>query len=286
MPDFAIVDAHLHIYDPARLRYPWMAGEAKLQGRHEPAEFRQAAGPVAVEAAVFVEVDVEEKSQLDEVRYVEDAGDGLVRAQVAAVRLDRGADTRRHLEALGAHPSVRGVRHLVQGHVDEPGWALRPEFVDGVRMLAEFGLSFDLCIRHPQMGEAVELCRRCPETAIVLDHIGKPGIRERAWEPWAAWMAELAALPHVWCKISGAATEADHADWREDEVLPYLAHAIGSFGYERSMFGGDWPVCELATDYPRWVALVDRAAAGASGAEKRRLFRGSASAFYRLGLAP
>ena len=92
----------------------------------------------------------------------------------------------------------------------------------------------------------------------------------------------IARLPNVWCKISGVVTEADHTKWREAEVTPYIAHAIDSFGFERVMFGGDWPVSELATSYRRWVDLVDLVVAGASIGEKRRLYRDNAIAFYRL----
>jgi L-fuconolactonase len=97
-------------------------------------------------------------------------------------------------------------------------------------------------------------------------------------------MAAMAALPNVWCKISGVATEADPAAWTEDEVAPYVTHALEVFGYPRCMFGGDWPVAELATSYARWVALVDRVAAGASDADRRRLWRETAIDVYRLDL--
>ena len=80
----------------------------------------------------------------------------------------------------------------------------------------------------------------------------------------------------------GVVTEADHAGWTEAEVAPYVAHAIDAFGYRRCMFGGDWPVATLATGYARWVALVDRVTAGASEADRRRLWRDSAIEFYRL----
>ena len=179
---------------------------------------------------------------------------------------------------------LRGIRMLIQAHLDEPGWCLREAFVDGVRGLAAMDLSFDLCLYHPQLAEATELVRRCPDVRFVLDHIGKPGIAAGLTEPWRTDLAALAALPNVWCKISGAVTEADHAAWTEAEVAPYVAHALAAFGYDRCMFGGDWPVCELATRYSRWVALVDAIVAGASAAERRRLYRDTAIEFYRLEL--
>jgi L-fuconolactonase len=151
-----------------------------------------------------------------------------------------------------------------------------------VKLLPRYGFTFDLCLYHPQLAEVTELCRRCPEVHFVIDHIAKPGIRAGLTEPWRSRMREIARLPNVACKISGVVTEADHAAWREADVAPYVAHAIECFGFDRVMFGGDWPVSELATTYRRWVDLVDSLVAGASENERRRLYRDNAIAFYRL----
>ena len=97
----------------------------------------------------------------------------------------------------------------------------------------------------------VEMVRACPETSFVLDHIGKPDIRGHRMEPWRTHMSALAALPNVVCKISGVATEADHANWTTDDVRPYVAHALAEFGEDRVLFGGDWPVVRLASSYRR-----------------------------------
>jgi L-fuconolactonase len=95
-------------------------------------------------------------------------------------------------------------------------------------------------------------------------------------------LKRLAELPNVSCKISGVVTEADHATWTEKDVAPYVAHAIETFGFDRVMFGGDWPVSELATRYQRWVALVDDVIKGATAHEQKKLYRDNARAFYRL----
>jgi len=284
MPDFPIIDAHVHLYDPGLLSYPWMKAVPKLDRRHMPEDFVAGLGGVEVEGVVFVEVDADPEDNLREAEFVSGiaASTPPVLGAVVSVRLDSGARAAADLAALAAMPKVRGIRHLIQQHVDAPGWALREDFVDGVRSLAGHDLSFDLCIVHPQMPDAIELVRRCPEVQFVLDHIGKPGIRAGLSEPWKSDMTRLADLPNVWCKISGAVTEADHAAWTEAEVAPYVRHAIDCFGFGRTMFGGDWPVSTLATDYRRWVDLVDAVVTGASTADKRRLFRDTAREFYRL----
>jgi L-fuconolactonase len=284
LPDFPLVDTHVHLYDPAAVRYPWMAGVSPLNSRHGPAEFTTAIGGVAVDKLVFVEVDAAPGENFAELAWVADAAtrDPRIQAMVASIALEKGRAVEAEIAAFAAMPLARTVRRLIQDQVAEPGWCLRPDFLEGVRLVGEHRLGFEICILHPQMRDAIELVRRFPEIPFVLDHIGKPGIRDALREPWWSDIRGLAALPNVVCKISGAVTEADHAAWTYDQVAPYVAHAIRCFGFDRVMFGGDWPVMELATRYPDWVELVERITAGASSADLRKLFRDNAIRVYRL----
>ncbi len=284
MPEFPIVDAHVHFYEPGLIDYPWMKQVPQLQRPHLPADFRRLTEGVEIEALVFVEVDAAPGQNLREATWV----DGLVaeeprlRAMVASIPLEKGEAVRPELDAYARLGTARGVRRLIERHADEPGWALRDDFVAGVRLLPEYGFSFDLCLYHPQLAEVTELCRRCPEVRFVIDHIAKPGIRDGLTEPWRRQMRDIATLPNVHCKISGVATEADHRNWSEKDVAPYIAHAVDCFGFDRVMFGGDWPVSELATPYRRWVDCVDAVVAGAGEGDRRKLYRDNAKAFYRL----
>jgi L-fuconolactonase len=283
MPDHAIIDTHLHLTDTRALRYPWMAGAPPLLRDWTLADYDTACAGVDVAAMVFVEVDVAPGDQLAEAAFVEGiaAADRRLQAMVAAVRMDRGTDTARDLAAM-RRPLLRGIRHLIQGHVATPGWACRPAMVEGVRLLAPLGLTFDLCILHPQMRDATALAAACPEVTFILDHLGKPGVKAGLLDPWRDDIAALAALPNVACKISGLVTEADHARWTEDQCLPYLSHAMHVFGADRVMFGSDWFVSTLATTLPRWVALVDRAAAPFGSAFAENLWHQNARRLYRL----
>ncbi len=284
MPAFPIIDAHVHLYDPRAVRYPWMDDVPPLDKPFGLPEFTQAAG-VAVDGLVFVEVDADDGRHLDEVRWVaaHAAGDARLRGIVGSLPLERGpAAVAADLDAFAALPRARGVRRLLQGRAGTPGWALRPPFVDAVRLLAGYGLPFDLCLRHGQLDEATRLVRLCPEVRFVLDHIGKPAVGEGVFEPWRGDLRALAAEPNVACKVSGVATEADHAHWRYDDVAPFIAHAIESFGFGRVMFGGDWPVSTSATSYARWVDVVDRVTAGVAEADLRKLYRDTAITVYAL----
>jgi L-fuconolactonase len=238
---------------------------------------------VKVEAFVFVEVDVDPSHRPAEAQWIADlaAADPNIAGMVAAVPLERGRAIEPELDQLTRHRILRGVRRLIQDQPD-PEFCIRPAFIDGLKLLARHDLAFDICIRHHQMPSVIEMVRRCPEVRFVLDHIGKPGIAAGDLEPWRRHLRELAAMPNVHCKISGVATEADHQRWTRDQLKPYIAHAIESFGFDRVMFGGDWHVCELAVTYPEWVGIVDWVVAGSSKEEKRQLFADTARRFYRL----
>jgi predicted TIM-barrel fold metal-dependent hydrolase len=285
VPNFPIVDAHVHLYDPQAIRFAWMTEAPLLNKPHLPPYYDERAAPVAVDGIVFVEVDADDGRHIDEALWVSALAksEPRLKAMVASAPLEKGAAAvEADLAAIAKLPLARGVRRLIQAHVDEPGWCLRPGFVEAVKLLPAHTLSFDICIYHPQMADAIELVRRCPEVSFILDHIGKPGIREGVTEPWRSQMRELASLPNVMCKISGVVTEADHQAWTYDHVAPYVAHALDCFGFDRVAFGGDWPVAEQAVRYAEWVAIVDRVAAGASETDLRKLYRENAIRFYRM----
>jgi L-fuconolactonase len=284
MPAFPIVDAHVHLWDPEVMRIPWLDGFAELNRPFGLAEYREHSAGVDVGAFVYVQVDVYPAYGLSEARRAAEqaAADPRLQAIVAYAPLEDGARVRSYLDDLvRVSPLVRGVRRITQGEAD-PAFCLRPGFVEGVRQLPGYGLSCDLCILHHQLGPTLELVRRCPEVSFMLDHIGKPAIRAGELEPWRAQLAELASLPNVSCKISGVATEADHATWTVEEIAPYIAHALDVFGAGRLAFGSDWPVVLQAGGYRRWAETLDALTGHLSTAAQRKLWAENARRFYRI----
>lgn len=283
MPAVPFVDTHVHLWDPMRLRYAWLDGNETLDRRFELPEFAAATAGLPLEAMVFMQCDAEATQYLDEARWVAGlAGqDARLKGIVAFAPVEHGAAAREALDALAEIPLVRGVRRLIQSEPD-PTFCLQPGFIEGVRQLAAYGYSFDICILHPQLANTIAFARQVPDVPLILDHIGKPGIRDGLMSPWAEEMRALAELPNVWCKISGVATEADHKAWTEDELKRYVGVAIEAFGFDRIMFGGDWPVSTLALPYRRWVEIVDAVLAGTSADEQRRFWHDNAMRFYRL----
>jgi L-fuconolactonase len=279
----AFVDSHVHFWDPAVLTYRWLASEPSIAGVHGPAELSSEAGRQAPAQIVFVQAECDRAQALEEVAWVSRLAQGEPRIAgiVAFAPVDAGAETLRALDRLREYPLVRGVRHLIQGSTD-PDFCRRPAFIEGVRALGERGLSFDLCIRHAQLPAATDLARACPHTQLILDHAGKPDIRGARLDPWRGELQELAALPHVACKLSGLVTEAGTARWAIDDLRPYAAHVLEAFGHERVLFGSDWPVVKLASTYARWVDTADKLLADLDPVARGAVFSDNARRIYRL----
>jgi L-fuconolactonase len=284
MPEFPIVDAHVHLWDPATMPIPWLGGDPALGRPFGLAEYRAHSDGAAVEAFVYVQVDVAPAYGLTEARLAaaQAAQDARLQAIVAYAPLEDGRRVCSYLDDLvRVSPLVRGVRRITQGERD-PAFCLRPGFVEGVRQLPAYGLSCDLCIHHAQLGPTIELVRQCPEVHFVLDHLAKPAIRAGDLEPWRTQLGALAGLPNVVCKISGAITEADHAAWSPEQLAPYVAHALAVFGEDRVLFGSDWPVLLRAGSYRDWVSALDGLTAQLGTAARRKLWAENARRCYRL----
>jgi L-fuconolactonase len=278
-----IVDAHVHFWDPRRLRYPWLDSVPALNKPFLPADLDQARGLVSVEKLVFVEAGCEPSQSADEVHWISHLArsEPRIRGIVASVPLEKGTAARTVLLELALNPLVKGIRRNLQGEAD-PQFCLQPNFMAGVQLLAEFNLSFDLCITHHQMPAVIELVRECPHVRFILDHIGKPAIREQILDPWRQHLKALSALPNVWCKLSGLVTEADHQNWQGAQLEPYVDHVINCFGFDRVVYGGDWPVSTLATDYQGWVDTLLQLIKAVSEPQLDQLFRTNAEVFYRI----
>lgn len=283
MPNFPIVDSHVHLADPQRFGYAWTRNAPSLNRTVLPADLSKAAAPVEVDTIVFVEVDVDDPQQVAEAEWIESlAGqEPRLKGMVASLPLEQGDGVQGDLERMLRCKRLRGIRRLIQNQKD-PDFCLQPKFIEGLKLLARHDLVFDICIFHHHLPNAIEMVKQCPEVRFVLDHIAKPAIKAGEFEPWGRNLKELAALPNVTCKISGVTTEADHKTWTREQLKPYIAHAIECFGFDRVMYGGDWHVLELAGTYPQWVGIVDWVIAGASAEEQRKLYRDNAIRAYRL----
>jgi predicted TIM-barrel fold metal-dependent hydrolase len=277
-----IIDSHVHFWDTEKLRYEWLKTLPALNRPfltdHVPARV----GDVDVDGIVFVQANCADEQGLEEVDFVSAlaAKDARVRGIVAFAPLEQPEKIGPYLEELKTRPLVKGVRRLIQ---DEPlGFCTQPKFIAGVQALAAYNYTFDICIRHWQLSDAIQLVRSCPQIHFVLDHIGKPDIKHQLRDPWRKQISELAGLKNVGCKISGLVSEADIKAWAPQHLQPYIEFVVAAFGSERIMFGSDAPVEYLASTYARWIETLRAATSKLPIAAQEKLWYTNAQEFYRL----
>jgi len=280
---FPLVDTHLHIWDPRRIRYPWLDDIPLLNAPYLIEDYRKACGPVSVDKMVFVQAEADFQMYRDEVRWVTEVAekDPGICGIVAWAPLEKGDAAEEEVAALAENCLVKGIRRIIQFEPD-PDFCLMPNFIAGVRMLPKYNLSFDICISHSQFEQALSMVEKCPDVTFIMDHIAKPDIKHQVFSPWKKHLKQLSTFPNVWCKMSGLVTEADFENWTIDDLRPYIEHVIDCFGFSRVMYGGDWPVAYQATEYPRWVATLEKVLEGSSEQELMALFHDNGEKFYRV----
>jgi L-fuconolactonase len=279
----SLVDSHVHWWKPAQFRYAWLDELPALNRTFLPADYAAASGMAKVNKLIFVECGCEPSQSLAEVDWVSGLAESERRLKgiVAHAALEKNETVRADLEKLASRPLVKGVRRNLQGERDLE-FCLQPDFVTGVSLLANFGFTFDLCVRREQLRSIADLVRRVPKVTFVLDHFGKPDVRGKKTGLWAADLKTLAALPNVVCKISGLTTEADWNHWQPSDLKFYFGWALECFGFDRVLFGGDWPVATLATSYDRWVQTVQDFLSFARDVDQIKLFQTNAERIYRV----
>ncbi|HTT57226.1 MAG TPA: amidohydrolase [Opitutaceae bacterium] len=276
-----LVDTHQHLWDLNRFPYSWTNGIPALHRSFLLDDYASAAAGLGIAKTVFIECDVDEPHLLAEARHLQALAERhpLIAGIVASGRPERDG-FRSHLEELAKLPKVRGVRRVL--HTQPDALSAEPRFAENLRLLPEFGFTFDLCVLARQLPAGIDLVRRCPQVTFILDHCGVPDVKGRALDPWREHIRTLAALPNVACKLSGLIAYADPVRWTADDLRPWVEHVLECFGWDRVVWGGDWPVCTLAAPLARWVEATRWLARGATAVQRAQLFHRNAERIYRV----
>jgi predicted TIM-barrel fold metal-dependent hydrolase len=276
-----LVDTHQHLWDLRRLPYSWCAGIPALNRNFVLADYTRAAAGLGITKTVFMECDVDEPRALDEARQIQALAERepLIAGIVAGCRPEH-PDFPRQLEQLAELPKVRGVRRVL--HTQPDGLARDARFAENLRRLPRHGFTFDLCALARQLPAALALVEACPEVTFILDHCGVPDVKGGALDPWRNDIMLLARQPNVVCKVSGLVAYADPAAWTVADLRPWIDHVLGQFGWDRVVWGGDWPVCTLSATLCRWVEAVREIVAGATAAQQELFFHRNAERIYRV----
>jgi predicted TIM-barrel fold metal-dependent hydrolase len=277
-----IIDTHLHLIYPDRLRYPWLADVAPLNRDFPYETYVVEARRCGVSDALHMEVDVAADDIDAETRNVEELArqpGSLVRGSISSCRPeDDGFPA--FLDRQLANPFVKGFRRVL--HVVPDDLSEGATFRANIKRLAGTARPFDLCVRPDQIDKAIALADLAPSVQFVLDHCGVPAVKDRAEHPWREQIAEIARRPNVAVKISGVVAYAEPETWTVDDIRPYVEHAIESFGWDRVVWGSDWPVCTLTASLSLWVAATHAVTLGCAADERARLFSINARRTWRL----
>ncbi len=270
------IDSHQHFWNYSAAQYPWITPGSPLEKDWLPGDLEALQRPLGLDGSIAVQArqSLEESQWLLELAAKNPRIVGVV--GWVDLRSPKVADD---LAALARNPRFVGVRHVVQAEPDDR-FLLGAEFVRGLNRLQQFRLKYDLLVFPKQLPAACELVEHLAGQPFVLDHCAKPDIANGKMQPWADLIARLAAHPNVYCKVSGLVTEAKWDDWSLEKLRPYLDVVEGAFGRDRLMWGSDWPVALLASDYARWLATAREWTARWSAEEQAAFFGGNACRFY------
>ncbi len=276
-----IIDTHQHLWDLEKLSYPWTKGDAVLNRSFRLTDYRAATKGLELYKTVFLECDVDEHQQVDEAKYIcslSEKKENKIGGVVASARPENhGFDA--YLDKI-AHPTLKGIRRIL--HVVPDDKIDAPGFIDNINHLAKYHLSFDICVLARQLPIAIRLVKECPGVQFILDHCGNPRIKEKEFSPWKDHIAELASYPNVAGKISGIVTNAEPKKWTAEDLRPYTNHMITSFGWERVMFGSDWPVCLKNSTYKYWAETLMLLTKNFGVENQQKLFQTNAERIYRI----
>ena len=291
-PQLLRIDTHQHLWDLSWQKMAWLAGAPEiLQHDYRSQEYALATAGRLMRT-IYMEVDVAEEQHDAEAEFViglcRDPKHPMVGAVIGGRPASAGfeAYVKKHAES----GQVKGVRQVLHGETTPKGFCLQPEFVRGVQTLGKLGINFDLCMRPGDLLDALALTEKCPDTRFVLDHCGNAdinafvhGAREPSHDP-VAWKRDIEALakrPNVFSKISGIIAKAKPG-WTAETLAPVVNHCLDSFGPDRVVFGGDWPVCLLGAPLNDWITALTQIIEKRPATEQEKLWSGNAKTVYRL----
>jgi L-fuconolactonase len=278
-----IIDAHQHVWDLERVSYDWLGPELGVLYRSfQMIELIPQLARCGIDRTVLVQA----AHSYDDTEYLLEAAcrHATVAGVVGWVPLAKPGEVEVALDRFLARGPLVGVRHLI--YMEDPDWLVRPDVTDGLRVLADAGVAFDVVALTPRHLEHVAtIAERVPELRVVIDNLAHPPIEQGGWKPWAGLMARAAELPNVYAKVSGLNTAADWETWTAADLRPYVELAIERFGARRLMFGGNWPVCLQAGTYDRVCAETLRTLEQLGPEDRAAVLSGTAIECYRLALA-
>ena len=291
-----IVDTHQHLWDLERFSLPWTEGLATLERTYKTSDYLEATTDLGIVKAIYMEVDVRDDQRPAEAEFIVELCERDDNPTCAAVISGRPMEEgfRDYVDRFKKHECIKGIRQVLHPDTTPRRFCLNQGYIADIRYLGEVGLRFDICMRACELSDAVELIEACPDTQFVVDHCGNAdpnvvnGSESRSdsegghsRDRWHRDMEALGNLENAMCKISGIIARA-RPQWSAADLAPTVNHCLNCFGFERVLYGGDWPVCTLRASYRQWVEALREIVAERPAEERQNLWHDNAMRFYAL----
>ncbi|TDQ66084.1 putative TIM-barrel fold metal-dependent hydrolase [Maritalea mobilis] len=277
-----LIDTHQHLIYPNDLHYSWTDDVPVLAGKAFQIEDYQALVGEAIMGTVFMEAAVDVELYQDEVAFISQlsakSGSGILGIVAAAYPELDGFDT--WFQQSLANTDIVGYRRIL--HVVDNEMSQSERFRQNIRKLGEANKSFDMCFLQSQLSFAIEFAKACDNTQLILDHCGNPVLEAEQWDDWYQHMFELAQMEHVAIKISGITSSCPSNVDMKKKITPYIEACIQLFGWDRCVWGGDWPVVNLGQGLSHWIDLTHEIFAAECSDNRKKLYQSNAKQIYGL----
>ena len=287
-----IVDTHQHLWDLSRFRLPWLKPGGELTRSFLQNDYKKATQGLGIEKAVYMEVAVAREQKPAEAEYIievcADRSNPTCAAVIGGLILEDGFEE--YVTRFKGNPYVKGVRHPL----NNPRQYKDDRLIRNLRLLGRLNMSFDLVIPPRLIRQAADLVERCGETRFILDHCGNADPlafkTDLDWgrkpqhdaEAWKRDIEALAVRPNIICKISGIIARVPKGKATAGVLAPVVNHCLDTFGPDRVIFAGDWPVCTRGAPLHVWVNLLRDIVKDRNSIQQRKLFWSNANSFYSL----
>lgn len=273
-----MIDSHVHFWKFDPVRDSWINDDMEvLQRDFLPKDLERVAMKNGVDGVVAVQADQSEKETQFLCEIASETN--LIKGVVGWVDLkDRNLNVK--LQEYSEIKVIKGFRHILQA--EDPEFMLQPNFIDGVRTLKQFNFTYDILIYYDQLRETIEFLEKLPDQKFIIDHCAKPPVANGEIKGWEESIREIAKNKNVYCKVSGLVTEAKWHHWSKEEIYPYIDVVMDCFGFDRVVFGSDWPVIYTSASYYIWIRLMKEYMQRFNKQQQDQFFSENAKRFYRL----
>lgn len=249
-----MIDTHQHYWTISRGGYAWiMQDNAILYQDYKPDDLSPILAKQGITSTIAVQAD-DNEAETHFLLSIAAQTPSLI-GVIGWVDLENPTVTE-NINRLSANPYFLGIRPMIQD-IAQLDWMLKPELSSGIKQLVELDLTFDALVQQKHLPYLNQFLNTYPDLRVVIDHFAKPEMSSHSFQNWADEMSQAGEYPNTYCKLSGLLTEAKEG-MGYDDFAPYIEHTMQAFGYERLLFGSDWPVINLAGKYEDWMSILKR----------------------------